>query len=151
MGLFRRNRITRMATQLENIEHGLLSLKKSNKIPTPADMQAMKYMHFKLPLLIKLCTELEPEFWERIRTWQETPYSRPVRFIRSTLAFISAWCFGVFAIHAGGLWVLDKFLPMPCSLIVSAILSLSAIIVIIRAEHRHKDTQKNCQFTHNDK
>lgn len=134
MSLFRRVRITRLHRQLLAVQAGLCQLESNERIiPSPAEMMALEEMQHLLPSIIQLCETYEPKAWQRIEAWRSTPYPKPVRYFQAAISFIVAWLFGIFAFHAGGLWVLDKFLPMPTSIIISAGLSLIAVTLYFRS------------------
>lgn len=120
--------------QLKAVQAGLRHLDDNERIiPSPREMEALEEIQHLLPSLIELCAAYEPKAWERIQRWKDTPYPIPVRIFRAAVRFIVAWMFGIFVFHAGGLWLLDKFLPLPTSLIISAGLSLIAAIFYIRS------------------
>jgi len=124
-----------MYRQLCAIEEGLQKLDATSRVlPSPREMEALQSLRYKLPIVIELCAAYKPKAWERIHAWQATPYSPPVRLIRAIISFIAAFILGAVVIYAGGLWVLDKFLPMPYSYVISAVLSFIATILIIRSE-----------------
>jgi hypothetical protein len=135
MGIFTRApRITKLAYHLAQVEQGLHHINGSDRVPSPLEMEAFKYIRYQLRELDSFCTFLEPKLWERVEEYRKTPYNPKQRLIRRLCAFIGYWLFGVFVIHSGGLWLLDKFLPQPTSLIIAAVLSFIAVIFIMRSE-----------------
>jgi len=130
-------RITKLLRHLQAVEAGLRELSANKKaVPSPAEMQALDDIQHLLEILPSQAAACEAEFWERIETWRNTPDAPPVRLFRAAVRFIVAWMFGIFVFHAGGLWLVDKFLPLPTSFIISAGLSLIAVTLYFRSERK---------------
>ena len=108
-------------------------------IPSPIEMEALSEIKHILRELPEFTDNCETEFWQRIRTWQETPYTPHQQAVRSILSFVGWWVAGTIGIHYTVMgWFISLF-PAPWhSIVVSGILSLIAVSTVAHRERSHK-------------
>jgi hypothetical protein len=133
------HQIVPLEKKLSSIERGLKSIKDNDKLPTPADMQALAYIRTALPLLIAQCRDLEPELWQRVEVYRTTPYTLTAHIFRTAFALLGYWLLGTLALYGGFLWAIESFFPSRWHVIaVSAGIAFIAIIYIMIFERRRR-------------
>jgi sterol desaturase/sphingolipid hydroxylase (fatty acid hydroxylase superfamily) len=127
--LFRRPRITKLLRHLQAVDEGLRELADNKTvIPSPAEIKALAHIRFIIRTLPEKAEVYETDFWQRIKNWQDTPYTPRQRIRRAALSFIGWWLAGTVGISYSIMGWLIPLFPKPWhSLIASA--AIAFIIV----------------------
>lgn len=137
MSIFQhRPNICKLAAQLEHIERELQRLESlPNHLPNAAEMKALGYMRFKLPQMTNYIHALDAKLWQRIETWQNTPYTAQQLRWRKIVSFVGWWVVGTIVITQSVLgWFANLFPEAWHIFPVSAIIALAIIAYIANSE-----------------
>ncbi len=103
-----RYRITKLLYHIQMVDHGLRQLLNDETIiPSPQEMSALEkidYLAQELPQQIKCA---KTTFWQRIRNWQNTPYSKTQRNLRNIIELFVTWLVLSLVLYNSGLWVVE--------------------------------------------
>ncbi len=103
-----RYRITKLLYHIQMVDHGLRQmLNDETIIPSPQEMSALEkidYLAQELPQQIKYA---KTTFWQRIRNWQNTPYSKTQRNLRNIIELFVTWLVLSLVLYNSGLWVVE--------------------------------------------
>lgn len=114
MRLRRKHNITALAMQMQRIEQALAAIEadKTFLLP-PYQMQALAELRASATRTQAQISDLEPELWERVRQWKETPYTPSKRRIKRLLSFIGWWLAGFVAIDFAVMGWFTPLFPEP--------------------------------------
>lgn len=143
MRLFTRTtRITALRRHLLSVREGLCAIEsKPDYVPSPDEMKALQEIRRLLDELAYRTDTLEPQLWQRIETWCNTPWTSRQRRIRNIAEFISWWLAGTMALSYSVLGWFTPLFPEPWYVLpVSAILAARKSIKP-RTIIRHEDHQ----------
>jgi len=107
------HRITRITTLRQHlliVRAGLYAIEhKTDYVPAPDEIKALAEIRWLLDDVTKHATTLEPQLWQRVETWCNTPWTPRQKLIRKIGAFIGYWIAGTMAI---GMSVIGWFGPL---------------------------------------
>ena len=141
MRLRRKHNIAALATQMQRIEDALKAIEADGAfLPLPHQMQALTVLRASTKRIEAHLSDLEPTLWERVKKWQDTPYTASELRRSKVLSFIGWWFAGFAGIDFTIMgWFTPLFAEPWHRFIVSAVISLVFVIWMLRSEKRSSD------------
>ncbi len=128
----RRHSIAVLVVKMRHIEQALVAIEADKEyLPSPHHMEALSALRSNMKRIEADLSILESQLWERIKKWQDKPYTPIEKRRRKVLSFIGWW----FAGFAGlDFTIMGWFTPLFAEpwhrLIASAVISLVLVLWI---------------------
>jgi len=132
MRLWRKHNIAALVTQMQRNENALKAIEVDEAyVPSPHKMQSIAELRVNTKRVEAHLSDLEPKLWERIKKWQDTPYTNTEKLINKILSFIGLWLasFAGFDFTIMG-WLTPLFAEPWHRFVASAAISLVFVIWI---------------------
>lgn len=132
----RTTRITTLRKHLLTVRAGLYAIElKNDYIPAPDEIKALAEIRWLLDDVAKHTKTLEPQLWQRVETWCNTPWTPKQQLIRKIGAFFGYWIAGTMAIGMSVVGWFAPLFPEPWYVLpVSAALAFLLVICLIIKE-----------------
>ncbi len=132
----RKHNIAALVTQMQRIEDALAAIEADGAfLPSPHHMQALTALHANTKHIEARLSDLEPQLWERVKKWQETPYTASELRRRKVLSFIGWWFAGFASLDYVVMgWFTPLFAEPWHRFIASAAISLVFVLWMLRSE-----------------
>lgn len=125
----RTTRITTLRQHLLTVYAGLHAIEhRSDYIPSPKEIKALAEIRYLLPKITESASKLEPQLWQRIDTWCNTPWTPRQQLFRKISAFFGYWIAGTMAIAMSVVGWFAPLFPEPWY-----VLPVSAMIALVIA------------------
>ncbi len=134
----RTTRITTLRKHLLTVRAGLSAIEhKTDYVPAPNELEALQEIRWLLDDVAKNAKVLEPQLWQRIEIWRNTPWTPRQQFVRNIAAFIGWWLTGTMALAISVVGWFAPLFPQPWYVLpVSTFLALIAALIVMREKHK---------------
>ncbi|MEJ0010174.1 MAG: hypothetical protein WDN72_06490 [Alphaproteobacteria bacterium] len=133
-----RRRITRITTLRKRLlavrAELMLIEQQADYIPSPKEMTALQRTHWLLDDLATRTTRLEPQLWQRIETWRNTPWTPRQQIIRNATTFLGWWIAGTIALSYSAVGWFAPLFPAPWYIL--PVSTIAALICVILAKRK---------------
>ena len=134
----RKHSIAALATQMQQIEDALAAIEADEAyLPSPNQMQALNALRVSTKCVEGRLSDLETTLWERVKKWQDTPYTASELRRKKILSFIGWWFAGFASLDYVVMgWFTPIFDEPWHRFIASAAISLVFVIWMLWSEKR---------------
>ena len=141
MGKGRKHNIAALETQMRCIEQAVAAIQSDKAyLPSPHHMQALSVLRSNMKRIEADLSILEPQLWERVKKWQDNPYTPTEKRRIKAVSFIGWWFAGFAGLDYTIMgWLTPLFAEPWHRLIVSAVISLALVFWLYWSDKRTFD------------